>query len=98
MRGHRARAGKLDRRDLSRAQRLALTYSEVTKATARPGRDRAIRLGHRGPLPRGTDRAELPDAFPGCQITDHGPTGFHALPPIQLLMRPNEHWYRIRLG
>jgi hypothetical protein len=40
MRGHRARAGKLDRRDLSRAQRLALTYSEVTKATARPGRDR----------------------------------------------------------
>jgi hypothetical protein len=53
---------------------------------------------HRGPLPRGTDRTELEDAFPGCETTDHGPTGFHAPPPIQLLMRPNEHWYRIRLG
>ncbi|MGN6167737.1 MAG: class I SAM-dependent methyltransferase [Solirubrobacteraceae bacterium] len=53
---------------------------------------------HRGPLPRGTDRADIQGAFPGCETTDHGPTGFHAPPPIQLLMRPNEHWYRIRLG
>jgi hypothetical protein len=51
----------------------------------------------RGPLPRGADPADLEAAFPGCEITDEGPTGFHAPPPVQLLMRPNEHWYRIGL-
>jgi SAM-dependent methyltransferase len=53
---------------------------------------------HRGPLPRGASVADLQAAFPGCQITDQGPTGFRAPPPVELMVRPNEHWYRIRLN
>ena len=52
----------------------------------------------RGPLPRGADRTELQAAFPGAEVTDEGPTGFRAPPPVQLLMRPDERWYRIRLN
>jgi SAM-dependent methyltransferase len=51
----------------------------------------------RGPLPRGTDRSDLEAAFPGWEVTDEGPTGFHAPRPVELLMRPNERWYRMRL-
>lgn len=51
----------------------------------------------RGLLPRGANRTHLQAAFPGCEVTDEGPTGFHAPPPIQALMRPHEQWYRIRL-
>ena len=51
----------------------------------------------RGPLPRGAERADLQAAFPGCEINDEGPSRYHAPPPVQLLMRPNEHWYRVRL-
>lgn len=52
----------------------------------------------RGPLPHGADRADLEAAFPGWEITDEGPTGFHAPKPVQLLMRPDERWYRLKRG
>jgi SAM-dependent methyltransferase len=51
----------------------------------------------RGPFPRGADREDLEAAFPGCEIADEGVSGFRAPAPVQLLMRPQEHWYRIRL-
>lgn len=49
----------------------------------------------RGPLPRGVDLAEIQAAFPGWRVTDMGPSGFQAPKPVELLLRPGEHWYRL---
>lgn len=50
----------------------------------------------RGPLPRGASRSELEATFPGWTVTDVGPTGFEAPKPIELLLKPDERWYRLR--
>ncbi len=50
----------------------------------------------RGPLPRGASRSEIEAAFPGWKVTDLGPTGFQAPKPVELLMKPDERWYRLR--
>jgi SAM-dependent methyltransferase len=50
----------------------------------------------RGPLPSGADRHDLEAAFPGWEVSDQGPTGFSAPPPVELLLRPRERWYRLR--
>ena len=50
----------------------------------------------RGPLPLGVTRTEIAAAFPGWQVTDIGPSGFQAPPPVELLLRPGERWYRLR--
>lgn len=50
----------------------------------------------RGPLPRGASRSEIEAAFPGWSATDLGATGFEAPKPVELLMRPDERWFRLR--
>jgi SAM-dependent methyltransferase len=50
----------------------------------------------RRPLIRGANRDEVEEAFPGWQITHVEPSHFHLPKPLQLLLRPNEHWYRLR--
>lgn len=50
----------------------------------------------RGPLPRGASRDEVEEAFPGWNITDVEPSYFEAPAPVELLMKPDEHWYRLR--
>ena len=50
----------------------------------------------RGPFPRGASRGDFEAAFPGWTVTDAGATGFEAPRPIELLMRPDERWYRLR--
>ena len=50
----------------------------------------------RGPLPRGASRSELEAAFSGWTVTDAGPTGFEAPKPIELLMKPDERWFRLQ--
>lgn len=50
----------------------------------------------RGPLPRGVSLSEVESAFPGWNVSDVGPTGFEAPKPIELLLRPDERWYRLR--
>lgn len=50
----------------------------------------------RGPLPRGASREEVESAFPGWEITDVIPSHFEAPAPVELLMTPDEHWYRLR--
>jgi SAM-dependent methyltransferase len=52
----------------------------------------------RGPLPRGVGPAEIQAAFPGWDVTDAGPSYFQAPKPIELLLEPDEHWYRLRRG
>jgi len=49
----------------------------------------------RGPLPRGVSRSEVEAAFPRWRVTDAGPTGFEAPKPVELLMKPDERWYRL---
>ena len=48
------------------------------------------------PLIRGVERDEIEAAFPGWKITDVEPSGFEAPKPLQLVLRPDEHWYRLR--
>jgi SAM-dependent methyltransferase len=49
----------------------------------------------RGPLPRGVSRSEIEAAFPEWDVTDVGDSGFEAPKPVELLMKPEEHWYRL---
>lgn len=50
----------------------------------------------RRPLIRGVERDEIEAAFPGWKITDVEPSGFSAPKPLELILRPDEHWYRLR--
>ena len=50
----------------------------------------------RGPFPRGVSREEAAAAFPGWEVADEGRSGFAAPKPIELLLRPDERWYRLR--
>ncbi len=50
----------------------------------------------RGPLPRGATADELGETFPGWDVDDLGRTNFTAPKPVEILMNPNEHWYRLR--
>ena len=50
----------------------------------------------RGPLPRGASRAEIEAAFPGWDVSDAGATGFRAPKPIEVLLKPEERWYRLQ--
>jgi len=48
------------------------------------------------PLIRGVRREDIETAFAGWQITDVEPSRFKLPPPLELLLRPDEHWYRLR--
>ena len=50
----------------------------------------------RRPLIRGASRSEIETAFPGWEVTDLGASNFQAPKPIELLLKPDEHWYRLR--
>ncbi|MDH3844495.1 MAG: class I SAM-dependent methyltransferase, partial [Myxococcales bacterium] len=50
----------------------------------------------RRPLIRGASRDEVEEAFPGWEITHVEPSHFRLPKPMQLLLRPDEHWYRLR--
>jgi SAM-dependent methyltransferase len=49
----------------------------------------------RRPLIRGLDREEIEAAFPGWKITDVEPSHFKVPKPLELILRPDEHWYRL---
>lgn len=50
----------------------------------------------RRPLIRGASRDEIERAFSGWRITDVEPSHFRLPKPLELLLRPDEHWYRLR--
>lgn len=50
----------------------------------------------RGPLPRGASRSEIETAFPGWTVTEVGPSHFKAPKPVEVLLNPDERWYRLR--
>lgn len=48
------------------------------------------------PLIRGVSREEINAAFGGWQITDVEPSFFKLPAPLEWVLRPDEHWYRLR--
>ena len=50
----------------------------------------------RRPLIRGASRPEIERAFPDWKITHVESSHFRLPKPMQWLLRPDEHWYRLR--
>lgn len=50
----------------------------------------------RRPLIRGADRSHVESAFPGWTITDVVPSHFELPAILAPILRPDEHWYRLR--
>jgi len=50
----------------------------------------------RRPLIRGVSRDEIETAFAGWRITDVVPSHFRLPKALELLLRPDEHWYRLK--
>jgi hypothetical protein len=48
------------------------------------------------PLIRGVSREEIEAAFAGWQITDVEPSCFKLSSLLEWVLRPDEHWYRLR--
>jgi len=48
------------------------------------------------PLIRGASRSEVEMAFPGWAVTQVEPSHFQPPKLLELLLRPDEHWYRLR--
>ncbi len=82
--------------DLNRAQRDAM--GREVSAVAAP--DATVLLlvwpKRRRPLIRGASRSEVEAAFPGWRVTDVEPSHFRLPKVLDLLLKPDEHWYRLR--
>lgn len=82
--------------DLNSAQREAMGR-EVSAVAAR---DAIVLLlvwpKRRRPLIRGASRSEVEAAFPGWKVTDVEPSHFRPPKILELLLKPDEHWYRLR--
>ncbi len=50
----------------------------------------------RRPLIRGVSRAEIESAFPEWTVTDAGASNFEVPRALELILRPDERWYRLR--
>jgi SAM-dependent methyltransferase len=48
------------------------------------------------PLIRGASRSEIEEAFPGWKVIDVEPSHFRLPKILDLVLRPDEHWYRLR--
>lgn len=104
----------LERADIDRGVRLVLdtgTFHDFDDAqrkamgrgvTAVAAPDATVLLlvwpKRRRPLIRGANGDEVQEAFPGWTITHVEPSHFRLPKPLQLLLRPDEHWYRLRRG
>ena len=84
--------------DLNRVQREAM--GREVSAVAAP--DATVLLlvwpRRRRPLIRGADRPEVDAAFPGWTVTHIEPSHFRLPTLLERLLKPDEHWYRLRRG
>jgi len=48
------------------------------------------------PLIRGVTQEDIESAFVGWRVTDVEPSFFKLPPILEWMLRPNEHWYRLR--
>jgi len=81
---------------LSSAQREAM--GREVSAVAAP--DATVLLlvwpKRKRPLIRGASRSEVEAAFPGWLVTHVEASHFHPPKILELLLKPDEHWYRLR--
>jgi len=84
--------------DLNRVQREAMGREVSAVATS----DATVLLlvwpRRRRPLIRGADRPEVDAAFPGWTVTHIEPSHFRLPTLLERLLKPDEHWYRLRRG
>jgi len=82
--------------DLNSGQRDAM--GREVSAIAAPDATVLLLVGptRRTPLIRGASRSEIEAAFPGWRVTDVEPSHFRLPRVLDLLLRPDEHWYRLR--
>lgn len=82
--------------DLNTAQRAAM--GREIGAVAAP--DATVLLlvwpKRRRPLIRGVGRSEIEAAFPGWKVSHVEPSHFRLPKILDLVLRPDEHWYRLR--
>jgi len=82
--------------DLNSGQREAM--GREVSAVAAP--DATVLLlvwqKRRRPLIRGASRSEVEAAFPGWRVTDVESSYFRLPKILDLLLKPDEHWYRLR--
>jgi SAM-dependent methyltransferase len=83
---------------LTKDQRLAMGQEVSAIAAPKATLFLLVWPARRRPLIRGADRADVEAAFPGWQITHVEPSGFALPKPLELILRPNEHWYRLQRG
>jgi hypothetical protein len=50
----------------------------------------------RRPLIRGVGLDAIQEAFPGWDVADLGPTGYHPPKALDVVLRPDERFYRLR--
>jgi SAM-dependent methyltransferase len=82
--------------DLNSAQRDAI--GREVSAVAAPDATvlQLVWPRRRRPLIRGASRSEIEAAFPGWRVTDVEPSHFRLPKILDLLLKPDEHWYRLR--
>jgi len=82
--------------DFNRTQRLAMGRGIDELASD----DATVLLmvwpRRRRPMIRGVDREDIEEAFSGWTITDVEPSHLRLPKPLELILRPDEHWYRLR--
>jgi SAM-dependent methyltransferase len=82
--------------DLNDAQREAMGREINAVST----RDATVLLlvwpKRRRPLIRGASRSEIETAFPGWRVTHVEASHFRPPKILELLLKPDEHWYRLR--
>jgi len=82
--------------DLNSAQRAAMGQ-EVSAVAASDATVLLLVWPKRSrPLIRGVNRDEVEAAFPGWKVTDVEPSHFRLPKILELLLKPDEHWYRLR--
>ena len=82
--------------DLNSGQRIAM--GREVSAVAAPDATVLVLVWpkRRRPLIRGASRSEVEAAFPGWRVTDVEPSHFRLPKILDLLLKPDEHWYRLR--
>jgi len=81
---------------LNRAQREAMGREISAVAASEATVLLLVWPRRRRPLIRGASRSEVEAAFPGWKVTDVEASHFHPPKILELLLKPDEHWYRLR--
>ncbi|MDP8927738.1 MAG: class I SAM-dependent methyltransferase [Actinomycetota bacterium] len=82
--------------DLSSAERTAMGQAVTAVAAPKATLLLLVWPRRRRPLIRGADRDHVQAAFPDWTITDVVPSHFELPAILKPILRPDEHWYRLR--